>query len=150
MQTKVKCPACGLTNFSTVANCRRCFASLSGAAVHHEASQPEVFYEHPAPDGTGHISVLKMIGVLCMLGGLLLAAFFIANANIERAIVVVLFAMTNCALLFVIAIMAENLVAIRKNTAHLAGIRSNTAQQLEFARLQGWSQNAAVTEKQEP
>jgi hypothetical protein len=105
--------------------------------------QQVAFTEHAAPDGKTTTDVLKFAGALSLFGGIVLAAI-LASASSDTdnpfapvatvmAIAAFMQGVTFCALFSVIAIIAENLVAIRKNSAHLAGIRSNTAKELQMS-----------------
>lgn len=103
----------------------------------------EQFTEYSAPDGTIATGVLKLIGVLTLVGYGLLAFYLMDNMaklppstphEITNTVTVVAVAafiqgVSVCCLFFVIATMGENLTAIRKNTQHLAGIRAELVTQ---------------------
>ena len=95
-----------------------------------------IYEEYSAPNGDATVGVLKLVGILCLIAGILLAVIMIVK-SMDAALkpiydsllmiagVFFLEGVTLCALFFAIALIVENLVAIRQNTAHLAGIRGN-------------------------
>jgi hypothetical protein len=114
--------------------CKKC-QSLKPEYV-RQANQKQEFFEHLASDGTSAIGALKTIGVLALIVGLGLAAFTHFD-NIGKDVpyssfLVGVLAFQGIAvfgLFFGLGVLIENVVAMRKNTQHLAGIRANTIQQ---------------------
>ncbi len=142
-QAVIKCPKCGLNSFSDVTHCRRCstelppIAPLTIANIRRPIQETGSFQENPAPDGLHSVGVLKVVGILCLIGSIVICLAIIAQLLDSKSTAysgpatilvfsVFLTGLTACALFFVVAVICENLVAIRKNTAHLAGIHSNT------------------------
>lgn len=95
-------------------------------------SQQVAFTEYSASDGRNSIAALRFVGVVCVLGSAAVAVLAIGAESLAVAIYCILSGILSSSLLFAVSEILENLVAIRKNTAHLAGIRSNTAKELSM------------------
>lgn len=100
-------------------------------AVRRRPPRLIVFEEYAARDGVNTTNGLKLIAVICMIGGIAGAIQGIDAKNIEFALSSFLTGLLSCALLFAVTLVIENLVAIRKNTAHLAGLRATIVAQAE-------------------
>lgn len=96
------------------------------------------FEEYAASDGAGVIGILRFFAALSLIGGLLaivLAVLAIISGSSSAkdffffAFAFAIMVWTQAGLLFTLATVVENLVAIRKNVQHLAGIRANTIRQ---------------------
>jgi hypothetical protein len=113
--------------------CKKC-QSLKPEYV-RQPLQKQEFFEHSASDGTSAIGALKTIGVLALIVGLGLATFTHFD-NLGKDVpysnfLVGIMAFQGIAvfgLFFGLGVLIENVVAMRKNTEHLAGIRANTTQ----------------------
>lgn len=130
--TNWKCQ-CGVVNFSTDVNCKRCQGVKTAQAF--SAPMPEI-YEHSAPNGDAASGILKAIGIGTLIVGIFIAILIMSASTGETqryAIILSLFfagqGLVVFALFYGFGVAIENLVAIRKNTQHLAGIRINSAQQ---------------------
>lgn len=127
--TNWKC-VCGVVNFATDGNCKRCGGQKPVFSYSQPA--PEIF-EHSAPNGDATSGLLKAFGILAFLGSLLFAFLVMGNATEpvkEYALLFACFVVAQgaiiCLLFFGFAIMLDNVVAIRKNTQHLAAVRAQT------------------------
>jgi hypothetical protein len=120
---------CGAVNFSSDANCKRC-QSLKPT----QQFQPmQEFFEHSAPNGDAASGISKAIGIGSMLCGFGVAALAIFSAteatkpySLMIALLFIFQGMVLFALFFGFGILIDNVVAIRKNSQHIAGIRANT------------------------
>lgn len=117
--------------------------STSTNPVRRRPVRSAVYEEHTASDGTSTTGVLKLVGILCLLGSIILAVIMISSASdplyrpIQGPVMLVavfsfMQGVTLCALFFAIALIVENLAAIRKNSSHLAGIRGNADMQTQM------------------
>jgi hypothetical protein len=94
------------------------------------------FFEHSAPDGDAASGILKAIGIGALICGFGLAFFAINNGTEETrsyatmaAIIFSVQGVMMFALFVGFGIVLDNVVAIRKNSQHLAGIRATVTNQ---------------------
>jgi hypothetical protein len=127
--TNWKC-SCGVVNFATDAGCKRCGIAKPA---------PTQFYEYEAPNGDAVSGLLKATGIAILCGAFLLAYSILAVSTQEARNYAIMLAgffaaqgVVICALFIGFGIVIENLVAIRKNTQHLAGIRENAVAQTQY------------------
>lgn len=130
--TNWKC-ACGVVNFATDINCKRCGGQKS--AFTYSQPVPEIF-EHSAPNGEATSGLLKACGGIALLASFVFAFLVTGSATETTREYAVLFAcfvvaqgVVICLLFFGFGIMLDNVVAIRKNTQHLAAVRAQTMPQ---------------------
>jgi hypothetical protein len=125
---------CGVVNFATDANCKRC---QTVRPLTQGMAQPITeFTEHSAPDGDAASGILKAIGIGALICGFGLAFFAVRNSTAATEnysnMLAILFCIQGVMMfaLFVgFGIMLDNVVAIRKNSQHLAGIRATATNQ---------------------
>lgn len=126
-----KC-VCGAVNFAEDTNCKRCqTARPQNFSLPNYVRQE--FHEYTAPEGASASGGLKLIGIVALLGGMIVSATtFFGSGKDALPFAGYLAAMflgqgvMIFSLFFGLGVMLENVVAIRKNTQHLAGIRANT------------------------
>lgn len=135
--TNWKCN-CGVVNFSTDETCKRCQSQKPQPNYSSHPYQKQEFYEHSAPNGDAASGVLKAIGIGSLFCGFGLGALAVVSGteatksfSTMLALLFVFQGVVIFALFFGFGILIDNVVAIRKNTQHLAGIRANTVQQPE-------------------
>jgi hypothetical protein len=102
--------------------------------INHSA-QPE-FYEHAASEGTAASGLLLSIAIGSLVAGVCMGFLMMVNSVAQEYGVAHLLAaicmgsgMIVATLFYAFSVLISNVVAIRKNSQHLAGIRAANQQE---------------------
>ena len=126
---------CGVVNFDADQKCKRCLA-VKLFTLPTTADGRGSYTGYEAPEGGLAAGLLKGIGIGALALGLALAALTVITHTDETRyyspFLVLLFigqGVMTFALLCGLGVLLENTVAIRKNTQHLAAIRTDIERQ---------------------
>lgn len=132
--TNWKCN-CGVINFSTDELCKKCQSRKP--EYNFSSQQPAEYFEtHSADEGNAAIGILKAVAIATALGSVGFAGLLMTTtAAQDYKYASVVSAFIACAgivlasFVYGFAVLVENVVALRKNSQHLAGIRADSANQ---------------------
>ena len=117
----IKCPKCGDEMSSAYTRCVTCGAKLRENDESNRREEPNEEDTPLSASGNAAIEVLKFFAWMDLVASIIAAILIIAGNSslyfIGLALGILLQGMLVCSLFLVIASMAENLIAIRKNTA---------------------------------
>lgn len=116
----IKCPKCGEVMSSAYSRCVTCGANLRGTDVSDKYEKQNEGDTPLSASGNVAIEMLKFFAWMDLVVSIIAALLIIVNNSslysIGLALGILLQGMLVCSLFLVIASMAVNLIAIRKNT----------------------------------